>query len=458
MKYYVNDDLECKYAIYEDGTIINESTGRQISPTKDSRRPTEPPIVYFRKKDGKRIFRYYDDFMAEMFLPGYEKGCTVHHLDGDVTNCKLDNLCIANGIDALVNVFKDKGKWKKVNIKVLDNCPTDKLFYDYYICSDGRLFNGTTCSYLVPFVDPRDRNKGYVRYNLYYGKSSKEVIHVSAARLVAYHFLPIIENKDKVLYIDGNPQNVDVSNLYFGDAWDALCKDIQDNNREFNTLNYYGLGPEKWEKIDHLPNCKYELEDEYYVSSYGRVYNMTKKFYPVQQLSAALNANNQGYLSVRLCVTNYPGDHFIKYPVHRLVASKFCKNDKPKVYNTVNHINGNPECNLYNNLEWTTDFGNIHHAINTNLIHTDMFDERNDTAGWRTSTLLAWIFVMCDDDIDKSFDMYNAYLKTYDDNVSVLSKKEFYDYYSNNVNQQDSDFMKQYNFYKSERYVDNFEL
>lgn len=453
---FKNKDLKYKYIIYEDGTIYNSSTNKYINPTKDPRRPTEPPIVYFKKKNNKRIFRYYDDFMAEMFLDGYTKGCTVHHIDGNINNCNLENLKIANGLDAIKTVFNDSGKWKQVDIDLLNDYQENdtkihKLYYDYYICSDGRLFNGSTCSYVKPFEDKRDRNKGYLRYNLYRSKNINDVIHISAARLVAYHFLPIIENKTLVLYKDNNPKNVNVDNLYFGDVWDSLCKDIEDNNRIFNTLHYGIIGEERWKRLKDLPNSSYELEDEYWVSSYGRVYNMSKKFYPIQQRSKP-NINNQSYLIVELCVRNSER-HFIHYFVHRLVAYMFCKNKHPKEYNTVNHINGNPECNLSINLEWTSIFNNVHHAIEINLKNTSKFDKTVDSEGWRISTLIAWSYVMSDNNSDNAFKLFNLYISKYNDNIPQLNKSEFIKYFNNNIIIENSDLKKQYDFYNNEHYI-----
>ena len=47
--------------------------------------------------------------------------------------------------------------------------------------------------------------------------------------------------------------------------------------------------------------------------------------------------------------------------VHRLVASAFCT--KTEGVNVVNHVDSNPSNNLWSNLEWTTQKGNVHHAI-----------------------------------------------------------------------------------------------
>jgi hypothetical protein len=46
--------------------------------------------------------------------------------------------------------------------------------------------------------------------------------------------------------------------------------------------------------------------------------------------------------------------------IHRLVAEAFCNH--PSGFDIVNHIDNNKLNNMASNLEWTTQYGNIHHA------------------------------------------------------------------------------------------------
>lgn len=71
-------------------------------------------------------------------------------------------------------------------------------------------------------------------------------------------------------------------------------------------------------------------------------------------------ANSNGYLRVQL--VSAKGD-IKRCFIHRLVAEHFVENHCPELYEVVNHIDGNCLNNNANNLEWTTQKGNIRHAI-----------------------------------------------------------------------------------------------
>lgn len=71
--------------------------------------------------------------------------------------------------------------------------------------------------------------------------------------------------------------------------------------------------------------------------------------------------NSSGYLRVEL-----KGARRERWFVHRLVALYFVENPKPTEYTVVNHIDNNFHNNNASNLEWTTQYGNMHHAIKQN--------------------------------------------------------------------------------------------
>lgn len=58
--------------------------------------------------------------------------------------------------------------------------------------------------------------------------------------------------------------------------------------------------------------------------------------------------------------------------IHRAVALAWVENDDPDLKTVVNHKDGNPLNNWYENLEWTTTSGNNYHAVNTGLRNDNM--------------------------------------------------------------------------------------
>jgi hypothetical protein len=47
--------------------------------------------------------------------------------------------------------------------------------------------------------------------------------------------------------------------------------------------------------------------------------------------------------------------------IHRLVAEAFCA--RQDGHNVINHIDNNPQNNRADNLEWTTQFDNVHYGM-----------------------------------------------------------------------------------------------
>ena len=97
-------------------------------------------------------------------------------------------------------------------------------------------------------------------------------------------------------------------------------------------------------------------EGDYEIYSDGRVFSIkSNKF-----LKLSPNKDVE-YLQVNLWKNNTNTWFY----VHRLVAIHFIAN--PLNLPEVNHIDGNRQNNLKQNLEWVTRKGNIEHAINTRL-------------------------------------------------------------------------------------------
>jgi len=101
---------------------------------------------------------------------------------------------------------------------------------------------------------------------------------------------------------------------------------------------------EQWKSIDGMHGV-------YQISNLGRIKNtVTGNIRKPYVLS-------NGYCVVRFCVNGKRNHRY----VHRLVAEAFC--DKKTGCNVVNHKDNDKSNNASDNLEWTTQFGNVHHGI-----------------------------------------------------------------------------------------------
>lgn len=434
--------LKYTYAISDLGMVYNIDKEKDVKLSFDKRRPNQGPAVYFQLYPKGRVCYKLDEVMARAFFKNYVNGSKVIHLDNDNNNCKLCNLEISDGIKILINKYGENKEWKSVRLENI------KLYYDYYICEDGRLYNATTDNFIESEKDNRKdkyRN-GYRRYSLYTNKMNKNLVQkeyrikIGVARLVALHFIPKPIGKDKVIFKDSNSENCSKENLYWGDQYDVLFK----NKSVSRTLTNETIENriERWKPLKYFD---YKFEDGYLISDFGRVYNKDKKFYVSLLKSSYKNPNNQYYISVLLRTKN---KKFVKIALHRLVAYNFVKNKFPKLYNTVNHINGNPECNIYTNLEWCTHEWNMHHALVTHLYSTGSdgkFSGIKNTKYWRTIRIVSWIYSMNYDDISDAYAYYNIYKQKYSTDCSKLSFIEFRDIYYNRSNNDDINYIR--NFY-----------
>lgn len=113
---------------------------------------------------------------------------------------------------------------------------------------------------------------------------------------------------------------------------------------------------EIWKDIEGF-NGFYQVSNLGRVKSLGGWCGTAKKKERIRTLSHT----KDGYLKVRLM---YKGKD-ITCRVHRLVAEAFIPN--PKNLETVNHIDGNKENNVVNNLEWCDRTYQMEHAYKLKL-------------------------------------------------------------------------------------------
>ena len=96
---------------------------------------------------------------------------------------------------------------------------------NYLIYNDGRVQNKKTKRFLKPYSD----NNGYYRVDLYNnGKRKNFKIH----RLIALHYIPLVDGKDLVDHIDRNTSNNDISNLRWADnSENTINTGVSKNNK-----------------------------------------------------------------------------------------------------------------------------------------------------------------------------------------------------------------------------------
>lgn len=95
--------------------------------------------------------------------------------------------------------------------------------------------------------------------------------------------------------------------------------------------------------------------DGYWASSLGRVKSTRRKTPRILK-----PIPHRGYVVVKL------GDPNKAFGVHQVVARAF--HGEPDDGEVVNHINGNKTDNRPENLEYTSNSGNVHHAYRTGLL------------------------------------------------------------------------------------------
>ena len=106
--------------------------------------------------------------------------------------------------------------------------------------------------------------------------------------------------------------------------------------------------------------------DNYQVTSWGRIFNVTKQKFLRQE------ETEKGYLRVDLYDACGRRKH---EKVHRLVAKAFIPNPEGKPH--VNHIDGNKMNNSFTNLEWVTNEENAEKAsaLRTMAVTKERFPE-----------------------------------------------------------------------------------
>lgn len=123
----------------------------------------------------------------------------------------------------------------------------------------------------------------------------------------------------------------------------------------------------------------YQISNKGRVKSLSRFISSGKGKYKVEEKikkpSKRMRKDGTCYMAVVL----YKNNKYKNFYIHRLVANAFLENPDKK--ETVNHINGNKEDNIVENLEWNTYSENNNHAYITGL--NDSSHRRNNKSSFK---------------------------------------------------------------------------
>ena len=126
----------------------------------------------------------------------------------------------------------------------------------------------------------------------------------------------------------------------------------------------YDMSHEIWTDVI-IDRDGVKIFDKYEVSTYGRV--RVKSTGRILKTFGCNSHNKQGQMWQRVTLY-FDKENKVRMLVHRLVALAFIPNPDPINKIQVNHIDGNPENNRVDNLEWSTRCENMQHAFDHNLV------------------------------------------------------------------------------------------
>ena len=171
-----------------------------------------------------------------------------------------------------------------------------------------------------------------------------------------------VDNKWKIRAYDDSLNCIEYvipRNVLVGWAWYNINESLWENSIYADTIRRC----KEFFSISNLDKAKtiYKTKNGfyYYVTKFGEVWNTEK----MTKLKGSVNSD--GYRHVKLGSVH-------DVLIHRLVAQHFVP--KPKDLSeenlVVNHLDGNKLNNHWDNLEWTTNDGNMAHASINGLMYT----------------------------------------------------------------------------------------
>ena len=175
-----------------------------------------------------------------------------------------------------------------------------------------------------------------------------------------------VGNKWKIITCDvlGNPIELVLrTDVLVGCAWCNVDEKVWENSIYADTIRrckeFFSISDLDKDRTDYQTNNGFY----YYVTKFGEVWNTEK----MTKIKGGVKSNGYIYLILGSA-------HDVA--MHRLVAHHFVRIPKDLVDQTlvVNHIDGNKLNNRWDNLEWTTNAGNMAHASSTGLMYTTIDD------------------------------------------------------------------------------------
>lgn len=321
---------------------------------------------------GRRDYRI-DILVGKTFVEGFAEDKVICHKDNDLSNNRADNL-----------------KW------IMSEDYTDYTDEDNLPLEEWRDIKGYEGLYQVSNMGrvrsmSRRINNTLLKGELLslnvktgYQKVSLSGKHFFVHRLVAFAFCEGYAPGLVVNHKDENKTNNKADNLewvtseynsLYGTAIARAKKKIHVQVEEKRKQR------EEIKKEQRIKKFKYHQQDilvdkteeiwkdiigfegMYQISSWGRVKSMPKQhpcvqggFYMTKERILIPRKHSNGYLNVQLCKSGKRRNYYI----HRLVATAFLRNDNPKEYTDVNHMNEDKTDNHVTNLEWCS---NIYNAV-----------------------------------------------------------------------------------------------
>ena len=302
------------YEINRTGKLRNNRTGIiQKFQQSGARGPLCGHLV---DKNGKKAYPRIDELVASVFLPhdGTHSFADLVHLDGNNTNCSVDNLSWD------FEKYASKQYYEKTGIKK----PEEYFhFYPlmefpespYEINKMGQLRNKYTRKIFTGALN----DAGYKAYSI---RIDNKTLFRLAHIMVAKQFIPNPENKPIVNHIDENKANPCIDNLEWATLSEnvlhgtALNRGNLGRNKPVNEYTIYGKYIRTWKSIKHLS----DFLDSLYPVRQAKSFNSLLNYY----LDSNREKEREKLVFANRVFIYYEGDcDDLKFKVRSTIRNRF---------------------------------------------------------------------------------------------------------------------------------------